>query len=310
VAFAASGVWVASAENGRVVRIDPATDRITAITPLHGTITDLAVDRGSVWVSIVPDDVVFRLSPDDGSVLATIPGGDWPASLSAGDGLWIADARGRELVRVSENGTRERLPTAGTPWAARHHDGLLWASVAAPAAAASTGPDGLRIPLVNDDIGTADPAANRGPVFGQLAYSMCAHLLNYPDAEGPAGRVLQPEVAAAMPSVSPDGRTDRYRVRAGFRYSPPSGEAVTAVTFRFTIERALSPRLAPGGGPNPLGEAILADVEGVRAYAAGRASRRAWARTWSRVRSPIPRVGVLTTRSNALSSSRNAIRRR
>jgi len=54
-------VWVASAENGRVVKIDPATNRITASTSLHATITDLAVGNGSVWVSIVPDNVVYRL---------------------------------------------------------------------------------------------------------------------------------------------------------------------------------------------------------------------------------------------------------
>ena len=36
-----------------------------------------------------------------------------------------------------------------------------------------------------------------GPVFRQLAYSTCSYLVNYPDAEGAAGRRLRPEVAAA-----------------------------------------------------------------------------------------------------------------
>jgi ABC-type transport system substrate-binding protein/tRNA A-37 threonylcarbamoyl transferase component Bud32 len=271
VVFAGESVWVAGSENGRIVRIDPVTNRITAVTPLHGTVTDLAVDRDSVWVSIVPDDVVFRLSPDDGSVLATIPAGAGPSTLSAGDGVWIADSRGREIVRVSTGGTRERLPTTGTPWAARYHDGLLWASVAASEPAASAATTGtLRIPLVTDDIGQADPAVIRGPVYSQLAYSTCAYLLNYPDAEGADGRELRPEVAGGMPAVSADGRTYRFRVRRGFRFSPPSGEEVTAETFRHTIERALSPRLFPDGGPNPYGP-ILADVEGATAYAAGRA---------------------------------------
>ena len=273
VVFAGDNVWVAGAENGRIVRIDPVTNRITAVTPLHGTVTDLAVDRDSVWVSIVPDDVVFRLSPDDGSVLATIPAGAGPLTLSAGDGVWIAATRGREIVRVSADGTRERLPTTGTPWAARYHDGLLWTSVAAAQPAASGASTGtLRIPLVTEDLGQADPAVIRGPVYSQLAYSTCAYLLNYPDAEGAEGRDLQPEVAAGMPTVSADGRTYRFRVRRGFRFSAPSGEEVTAETFRHTIERALSPRLLPGEGPNPNGP-ILADVVGATAYAAGRAPR-------------------------------------
>ena len=37
-----------------------------------------------------------------------------------------------------------------------------------------------------------------GPVFHQLAYATCPYLLNYPDAAGAAGRVLRPEVAAAL----------------------------------------------------------------------------------------------------------------
>jgi ABC-type oligopeptide transport system substrate-binding subunit len=40
-----------------------------------------------------------------------------------------------------------------------------------------------------------------------------------------------------MPTVSRDGRTYTFRVRGGFRFSPPSNEPVTAATFRYSIER-------------------------------------------------------------------------
>ena len=116
---------------------------------------------------------------------------------------------------------------------------------------------------------------NGGPVFHQLAYATCAYLLNYPDAAGAAGRVLRPEVAAALPDISPDGRTYTFRIRPGFRFSPPSGQAVTAETFKATIERALSPKFAPGGHPNPIAEQ-LPDVVGVTAFAAGKASSHPW----------------------------------
>ena len=92
-----------------------------------------------MWVSIVPDDVVYRLSPDDGSVLATIPAGSWPATLSAGDGLWIANAKGNQLLRLDAAGQRAIVPLTGTPWLTRYHDGLLWTSVAAPEPVAATG---------------------------------------------------------------------------------------------------------------------------------------------------------------------------
>ena len=55
------------------------------------------------------------------------------------------------------------------------------------------------------------------------------------------GIVAQPGVAAAMPTVSRDGRTYTFLLRPGSRFSPPSNEPVTAETFRYTIERTLSP---------------------------------------------------------------------
>jgi ABC-type transport system substrate-binding protein len=270
IVFARGAVWAASAENGRIVKIDPATNRITASTPLHGTVTDMAVDNASVWVSIVPDDVVYRLSPDDGSVLATMSAGAAPSSLSIGARLWIADPPGRQIIGLDAGGGRERLATTGSPGVARFHDGLLWVSAGAQEASvpASTAKS-LSIPLSGDAIGSADPAVSGGPVYAQLAYSTCSYLLNYPDAAGAAGRTLRPEVAAAPPDVSRDGRTYTFRIRSGFRFSPPSGQRVTAETFRYSIERALSPRLAVGG-PSPA--TLLADVVGIGAFTSGRVS--------------------------------------
>ena len=273
VVFADGAVWVASAENGRVMKIDPAINGISASTQLHATITDLAVGNGSVWVSIIPDNVIYRLSPDDGSVLGTLPAGPWPASLSVGDGLWVADAKGRQIARISGSGQRQMLPLSGPPWVARYHGGLLWASVAAPqpVVAGATGQT-LRIPLENGDfsLGNADPATNAGPIFQQLTYATCPYLLNYPDAAGAAGRVLRPEVAAAPPRVSPDGRTYTFRIRPGFRFSPPSGQAVTAETFKATIERALSPKLTVLGGQPNQNAQLIPTIVGATAFAAGR----------------------------------------
>ena len=270
IVFAGGAVWVASAENGRVVKIDPAIDKITASTSLHATITDLAVGNGSVWVSIVPDNVVYRLSPDDGSVLATIGAGPWPAALSAGAGLWVADAKGRQIERLDSAGGRDVVPLSGSPLVTRLHGGLLWTSARAPERAVVANGQTLRILVDKDLIGDADPAQSFWPVSFQLEYATCAYLLNYADASGAAGRVLRPEVAAAAPDVSADGRIYTFRIRPGFRFSPPSGQAVTAETFKATIERALSPKLASGGRPNPLAE-LLPDVVGATAYAAGRA---------------------------------------
>ena len=89
----------------------------------------------------------------------------------------------------------------------------------------------------------ADPSTGNQPHDAQLFYETCANLYDYPDSGGPAGKLIVPEIAASMPTVSSDGRTYTIQVRRGFRFSPPSNEPVTAETFRHTIERALSPKL-------------------------------------------------------------------
>ncbi len=70
-----------------------------------------------------------------------------------------------------------------------------------------------------------------------------------------------------MPTVSPDGRTYTFRIRSGYRFSPPSGEAVTAETFRHTLERSLHPKNRYSVGPG-----LVPDIEGVAAYRAGNAA--------------------------------------
>src|SRR5262249_55057795 len=61
---------------------------------------------------------------------------------------------------------------------------------------------------------------------------------------GPGGAArIVPYVASGQPEVRDGGRTWTFRIRPGFRFSPPSGQVVTAETFRYTLERAISPKL-------------------------------------------------------------------
>src|SRR5262249_49577164 len=103
----------------------------------------------------------------------------------------------------------------------------------------------------------------------QLLYATCAGLLTYPDRPALQGKRLAPEVAQALPSVSADGRTYTFRVRAGFRFSPPSGAPITAATFKHTIERVLNPRLHSDASW------LLGDVVGASAYLAGKSNHLA-----------------------------------
>ena len=107
-----------------------------------------------------------------------------------------------------------------------------------------------------------EPALNWNAAAMQIAFATCAKLLNYPDEPAPQGLQLRPEVAAAMPSASPDGRTYTFIIRSGYRFSPPSNQPLTAETFRHSIERALSPKL---GGFQPAAY-FVDDIQGEQAF--------------------------------------------
>jgi len=102
----------------------------------------------------------------------------------------------------------------------------------------------------------------------QAERATCAPLLGYPDVPPPRGQQLVPEVAATMPRISRDRRTYTFTVKPGFRFAPPSNAKLDTRTFRFSIERALNPKL----GSRAPGIDFLGDVEGARAFHAGRAT--------------------------------------
>lgn len=108
------------------------------------------------------------------------------------------------------------------------------------------------------------PGSAGQPWEQQLQYATCAPLLGYPDAPAPPAWRLVPEAAAAWPAVSPDGRTYTFKIGPGLRFSPPLGQPVTAATFRYTIERALSPVL----GPDAPAVSVASDIVGVSAFRA------------------------------------------
>jgi ABC-type transport system substrate-binding protein len=98
-----------------------------------------------------------------------------------------------------------------------------------------------------------------------LAYATCANLVTYPDAPPPEGSRIVPEVAEAVPPPTDSGRTYTFRIRPGFRFSPPSNQAVTASTFKSTIERLVTPSLKSPLAPD------FSGIVGYGAYVRGRA---------------------------------------
>ena len=161
---------------------------------------------------------------------------------------------------------RREFATDTEPAAVVYHHGLVLASTA-PALAPLRPIAGmqLRVSTPTDSATTTEPTSG-GLGHEQLLYATCSNLLSYPDATGARGTHLQPEIAAAMPAVSSDGRTYTFRVRSAYRFSPPSNERVTAETFRHTFERALAQENRWSAAPR-----FASDIVGVAQFRAGKA---------------------------------------
>ena len=84
-----------------------------------------------------------------------------------------------------------------------------------------------------------DPALAYPFTSWSLIDTTCARLMTYPDKPPPEGYRVVPEVAAAYPSVSRDGRTWTFTLRSGFRFS--DGTPVRASAFARAIARTLAP---------------------------------------------------------------------
>src|SRR5207247_9504087 len=70
----------------------------------------------------------------------------------------------------------------------------------------------------------------------------------------------QPEIAAAMPSVSQDGLTYTFQIRDDFAFSPPASGVVTAASMKYTLVRLLGSAL---GSP---AYRFLSDIQGAAEY--------------------------------------------
>lgn len=277
LAFGDGALW--SLDGLGVIRkLDPQTGRTLARRDLHATVSDVVVAGGRVWAAVVPDGVVYGLDDRDLRVRRTVAVGADPERLSFGGGrLWIANTAAGVVTSLDpRTSERRRFELGAKPAAAAYGGGAVWAgTVPEPPPLPPAGGSELRISLPGDYL-TLDPAASHSDAGAQFETATCANLLGYRDRNGSAGKLLVPEVAAAMPQVTNGGRTYTFRIRRGFRFSPPSNEEMTAATFKHSFERLLSPRLGTGGrGPSdaPAIAGLVAFRAGTAAHISGIVAR-------------------------------------
>jgi DNA-binding SARP family transcriptional activator/ABC-type transport system substrate-binding protein len=279
--FGDGSLWAAD-ERG-LARIDADINLLQRVSGIQGNCGRgvggcVAAGGGSGWTSHINKGEVFKVD-ETGQIAATYPLGIGSGWMAFADGvLWVGNldegtVTGIDGVTGATTHTYRFDHPVG-PVAAG--DGVLLVSLF-PGRTVADRLDSLEGRVAKffshtGELGGDEPALNVDPGAYQIEFATCAKLLNYPDKPPPEGLRLAPEIAAGMPTISRDGRTYTFRVRPGYRFSPPSNQPVTAETFRHSIERALSPRLARNPiGQTPPGPLAIDDIEGERAFRDGAA---------------------------------------
>ncbi|HYT81313.1 MAG TPA: BTAD domain-containing putative transcriptional regulator [Actinomycetota bacterium] len=266
IAYGDGVIW--TADNAGMRRIDPRTNTVTRV-PLPG-VWAVAAGGGFGWSSDSSKGVVDKVD-QSGRVVASYDTGLGANEMSFSDGtLWVSDADVGIVTGIDAVTGQLTTFRAGHPvGAVAAGDGVVLV-VVLPGRSFEDTINALtgkvaRLFVQDSSIPWDDPALDSSPAAFQIEYATCAKLLNTPDQAQQPGWQLRPEVAAAMPTLSGDGRTYTFRIRPGYRFSPPSNQPVTAETFRFSIERALSPKLGEGT-PGPR---FIDDIRGEQAFRAG-----------------------------------------
>ena len=261
-----TGLYVLASYNGEVVKLDPESgDRIWS-AKLHPWLYDLASAGGIDWVVNNSDGSVFKIDDTNGQVVGSVPVQAGLSSVeAAGRDVWTDNIKAGTVSRIdTATGRKTTFPVGHAPTGLAIVGGhVLVGLIPSPSdeLAGITGRVAKFSIRENWFDGQTDPY-NTWSYLGQgVEYATQAKLYNYPDKAGAAGGAPVPEVAAGAPVVSPDGRTVQIRVRPGFRFSPPSGAAVTAETVRYSLERAFSPKMG-----DPAAFLFLPELEGADAY--------------------------------------------
>jgi len=130
VATGADAVWVAAnrpGETDAVIRVTPRGARPAVRTvPVVGSIQDLAVGAGAVWVSTA-DGRVVRIDADDASQ-RSIPVGLRPRGVTVGAAaVWVANAGDNSLTRIdAKTLARRTVPLPYKPERVAVGGGSVW----------------------------------------------------------------------------------------------------------------------------------------------------------------------------------------
>lgn len=104
LAMVAEGQFLWVMAPGRLDRIDPRTNTVTAsvtLGPATHLYNGLAANAAGLWATDADAAVVYRVDPVQLKVVAAIPAGRSPKGvLATADGVWVADVHGGAVLRI------------------------------------------------------------------------------------------------------------------------------------------------------------------------------------------------------------------
>jgi DNA-binding beta-propeller fold protein YncE len=117
VGAGAGAVWVTQNDVQAIARIDPQSNRITAVAPVGVVPFEVAVTAGAVWVTSYQDDAIVRVDPQTRKVVASIrQPGQGPSGIAVGSAVWVTDSRAGTVTRIDRD---SNAVTAVIPLACR-----------------------------------------------------------------------------------------------------------------------------------------------------------------------------------------------
>ena len=167
MATGGGSVWVASALDGTVTRVDRAKQQVVTI-PVGGHPGALAYGSGSLWVGGDGREVA-QIDPARNAVVRRIGVGGQPTALAVGYGaLWIAQPREGVVVRLDLAGRRpvQRLAAGAGPSALAAGAGAVWVAAEDSGQLVRLAPDtGLATAAINVGNGPSAVAVGEGAVW-------------------------------------------------------------------------------------------------------------------------------------------------
>ena len=271
--FGGGGLWYW--REGWIGRIDPVTNAET-FEPIQlsedSWLNNIYIGGSDGWTSAASTGQVWRVDRSGRETSFSLQPGVGEMAATE-DTMWVTNANtgvltGIDLVTEQQD---KRIDTGHATLAIAAGENEIMVAVVPTVDEAIADLEGEVLTMSTD--GTPwwdlapDPALAWPWEVRQLLDITCVGLVRYPDAPAPDGWELEPEAAAALPTVSADGRTYTFTITSGYAFSPPSDEPVTAETFRATIERLLSP-VFDDDAPGPQ---FYGDIAGAQEFRDGTA---------------------------------------